>query len=540
MGTILIVEDDEDERQWCRNELEKDGHVVHGAADSSSALEKYRNLLGQVDVIVLDLHLNDEHGKVGGCRLIESIREEILHVFPPRLVIRSNYGDHARTTFFDKLRYHATIQKVGSLSGGDRDLRRTVQDQCENLANAIQLRGNVEPFCDYFRTPYLGGGEFRRSIVNLAEKWRKDEVIFIHGPTGSGKGRLASVLHEYGPRFSGTFVNVNLAHLAPSLVESELFGHKKGAFTDAKTDYPGKLLDGAHGTIFLDELGYAEGFVQSRLLSFLESRNVVPVKGKNEDNKHCDAFVIVASQQPLAIGPHLADALAGRLKHLELRPLRERKPEIPAMMDYLRDAYYRVRGDGVVPAFSPEVYDDFISAEWRYNLRHFNRVLCDTFEATHQPSGGVDKIITRRHLPEQFLDSLTPKVQSLGSSIPESTPVVHPNDHADLSPASSQQLRPIDSNDPYYLDRLRGEFILPAPPAGYGLFDRVAAITMLRVLDLNKKNKAESARQLGILPERLKRLAKNYFSDLEYQRHYPPKRSEPEGDVEVGGAGEDE
>ena len=566
MGTILFVEDEPEDREHCCHVLREDGHIVYGASGAAEALAIYTKRSGQFDVIVLDQALNDEHGKRGGAELMKAIRQELLHVFPPRVLIRSKYDRNARD-YLDDLRFHGRIVKAGN-RGADEEMCDEVRKAYVDLHNAVEAHGNVEPFGEYLRTPYLGDLKFRQRVMHRAANWRKDEHIFLYGETGTGKGRLARVLHEYGPRFNKLYSPIKLQNIPHNLVQSWLFGHIKGSFTDALADKWGALVEAQGGTIFLDEIGYVKEEVASQLLSFLDDREVKPI-GWDENNPKLQArrpasdrlvgssalrmgptklgpdvypiksevFVVVASQllpEQMRIIKPLADALQGRLSRFDVLPLRERRSEIPKMMDYFRILYYQSHGLDDPPEFTAEVYRIYQDAHWPQNLRQFNKVLCRTLENTHRGYGKFDKKIEPKHFPEEIAQALVGPCQVVVPNVVLAAETAGlelvPSRHSD-----SPRLKTIDPYNPSYAGRIHPNFFSTPPPPNYGLFDKIAAIAMWEALTLNQGRKIEAARQLGLDVNRLRRWAENYLAEDVYKGFYP-KANRPRLDDQ----GEDE
>jgi DNA-binding NtrC family response regulator len=179
-------------------------------------------------------------------------------------------------------------------------------------------------------------GSPMEDLLRLAEAMaRRESPVLVHGESGTGKEVLARWLHERSPRREGAFVAVNCAAISPSLVESELFGHCRGAFTHAVTDRPGHIRQAEGGTLFLDEIGDMPLELQARFLRVLQEKSVRPVGGDAEIP--VDFRLVCATHRELA-----AEVRAGRfrgdlyyrLRVLELRlpPLRERPMDIPWLL----------------------------------------------------------------------------------------------------------------------------------------------------------------------------------------------------------------
>lgn len=171
----------------------------------------------------------------------------------------------------------------------------------------------------------------------LAKAAKSDATVLVTGETGTGKENVAASLHRLGPRASRPFVSINCAALPDSLVESELFGHRRGAFTGATGDFPGRFVEADGGTLFLDEVGELSHASQAKLLRVLENREIVPV-GSTQRRK-VDVRLVVATnaelEEMIALRQFRAD-LYYRLNvvRIEMPSLRERPEDIAPIIDH--------------------------------------------------------------------------------------------------------------------------------------------------------------------------------------------------------------
>ena len=204
-----------------------------------------------------------------------------------------------------------------------------------------------------------------------------DSTLLLTGETGTGKGLAARLLHEASRRARGPFVQVDCAALAPTVIESELFGHERGAFTGADAARAGRLEAAARGTLFLDEVGELEPRLQAKLLRVLQDRTYERVGGSR--TLAMTARVVAATNRELrgavARGEFRSD-LYYRLQVLEVRlpPLRERLEDVPAIVEHgLREVARRL-GRGV-PTTSPSLHRALCDYEWPGNVRELVNVL---------------------------------------------------------------------------------------------------------------------------------------------------------------------
>ena len=227
---------------------------------------------------------------------------------------------------------------------------------------------------------------------------RSSATVLITGATGSGKERIAQAIHTLGPRARHPFVAINCAALPDSLIESELFGYERGAFTGAVSSAVGHIVRADSGTLFMDEIGEMSGHAQAKILRVLETRAVRPIGASREQS--VDIRVIAATNQPLE---QLVEA--GRFRpdlyyrlnvaRLALPPLRERREDIPLLVRYAI-AQRNARERMTVGDPDPELLRCLIAHDWPGNVRELNNVVEAVF--IDPPLGPV----TLAHLPGPF------------------------------------------------------------------------------------------------------------------------------------------
>ena len=204
-----------------------------------------------------------------------------------------------------------------------------------------------------------------------------DASVLILGQSGTGKELLAKAIHRASPRAQGPFVAVNCGAIPESLLESELFGHKKGAFTGAIRDHQGLFVSANGGTVFLDEIGDMPLALQVKLLRVLQERRVRPVGATHSVD--VDVRVISAThrdlEQAMAEGSFRED-LYFRLNvvSLKLPPLSERREDIPLLADHFREMLSR-RYNKDITGFAPEAMEALVGAAWPGNIRELYNVV---------------------------------------------------------------------------------------------------------------------------------------------------------------------
>jgi PAS domain S-box-containing protein len=242
-----------------------------------------------------------------------------------------------------------------------------------------------------------------------------DSTVVIHGASGTGKELFARALHELSPRQGKPFVAINCGALPDTLLESELFGHKAGAFTDAKTDKPGRFAIAKGGTIFLDEIGDISPAMQVRLLRVLQEKVFEPLGAV--EPVEADVRIVVATHRDLARlvedGTFRED-LFYRINviRLELPSLRERREDIPLLVDHFVGRFNRLQGKDVI-GVSDEVLAVLMQHDYPGNARELENIIEHAFVLCR---GGV---IETRHLPPELGHdaSVHPRASSSGMTL---------------------------------------------------------------------------------------------------------------------------
>jgi DNA-binding NtrC family response regulator len=217
----------------------------------------------------------------------------------------------------------------------------------------------------------------RRLLADIQSAARSDATVLITGPTGAGKELVAALLHASSQRASRPFVTLNCAAVPESLIESELFGHLRGSFTDAHQDRQGLALQADHGTLFLDEIGEMSPRMQAVVLRFTETGEVRPV-GDSRLRTFVNTRIIAATNR------HLPDRIASgdfrqdlyyRLNVIPIvvPPLCERASDIVLLFEHFLEHYARVHHTKV-PTLSPSTIDVLLSYSWPGNIRELKNL----------------------------------------------------------------------------------------------------------------------------------------------------------------------
>jgi DNA-binding NtrC family response regulator len=330
--TVLIV-DDEDLIRWSLAErLRADGHEIVEAATAADALARAAET--RVDLVLLDYKLPDEDGLA----VLRRLRE----VDPDVLVIM--------------LTAHRDISiVVEAMKGGAFDYATKpfdVDDVALRVSRALEttrLHRELRQLRDSIARPYtiasiIGESEAMQAAKALVRKIASSpgSTVLITGESGTGKDLIAKVIHYSSSRAARPFLNITCSALPETLLESEMFGHERGAFTDARTQKRGLLEQAEDGTVFLDEIGEMAPALQAKLLRFLEEKTFRRVGGTGDI--HVDVRVIAATNrelEELVRAGKFRDDLYYRLNVLrvEVPPLRARRDDIPLLAQYFVEAY---------------------------------------------------------------------------------------------------------------------------------------------------------------------------------------------------------
>ncbi|MBN1546117.1 MAG: sigma 54-interacting transcriptional regulator [Syntrophaceae bacterium] len=229
-------------------------------------------------------------------------------------------------------------------------------------------------------------------------------TVLILGETGTGKELVARTIHDLSPRRKGAFIAVNCGALPDTLLESELFGYKAGAFTGANRDKPGRFALARKGTLFLDEIGEVSPAIQVRLLRVLQERTFEPLGATRSETT--DMRVIVATNKDLAVQMRLGafrEDLYYRINvvRVELPPLRRRKEDLPLLVSQFIDRFNRLQHKAV-KGITSEVLSLFMAHEWPGNVRELENTIERAFILCNEG------LIDTQHLPEEMTTHLSP------------------------------------------------------------------------------------------------------------------------------------
>jgi two-component system, NtrC family, response regulator HydG len=355
---VLVVDDDETFRFVMENRLRSSGHLVEAVASAQSALDRIAQKA--FDVMLLDLRMTG----MSGLAVLRRLAETGL---PCEVVVLTGQPDYDDCVEAMKLGAFHYLRKPMEPALIEETLLRAVEHGGLRRENAA-LRRMLAPATT---SEFVGESPAIRALLQLAEKAAAgDSRVVILGESGTGKGVLARRIHELGRRRSKAFLDVHCGAMAHELLESELFGHERGAFTGAVTDKPGlfELADG--GTLFLDEFADMSPEMQSKLLKVLDHGELRRVGGVRSIT--VDVRVIVATNRDvdaLVASGRLREDLLHRVDviRITMPPLRERPEDIPRFVTHVLALHQR-RGLGEKKV-TPPAMRVLQSYAWPGNVR---------------------------------------------------------------------------------------------------------------------------------------------------------------------------
>ncbi len=371
---VLCADDEHPIRRMLNAEVSRMGHEVTVCENGTKAVEALKK--NTYDCLLVDLDMPDMSG-IDVIRVAKDIAPETEAIVLTGKASLKSAIEAIRQCAFDFLTKPCTLVELDSV------LKRVTQHRhLRNHYRALQRRlDRIEGGSDL-----VGANQSMQRVRELITKVAPtNSTVLILGETGTGKELVARALHQGSLRSNKPFVPLNCGALPESLIESELFGHRKGAFTGADEHRVGLFEVADGGTVFLDEIGELPKAMQSKLLRVLESGEIRRI-GDNE-SLQVDVRVICATHRNLAEMVEEGDFredLMYRINTFEIQlpPLRLRLDDVPELADYL---YRRFRPDvaGDQELFTPEAFDVLKSHSWPGNVRELanviehSTILCD-------------------------------------------------------------------------------------------------------------------------------------------------------------------
>jgi len=356
--SVLVVDDERPTRLLMEKELPRAGYTVTTAESGEEALERLR--AADFDVILLDLKMPG----IGGMEALRRIRESGA---AGEVVILTGHPDVDSAIAAMKLGAYDYLTKPFKLSELEEILRRAAERRRLERENTALRRmvAQREP------APVLVGKSQAMAalLATIGRIAASDANVLIQGESGTGKGLVARMIHEQSARRDGPFLVINCSAFPEQLLESELFGHEKGAFTGAAAVKPGLFEVAEGGTLLLDEVGETSAAMQAKLLQVLDTRELRRVGGTRVHR--VDVRIIAATNKDLAQevqARRFREDLYYRLNVISLTmpPLRERKEDIPPLVEHF---LARFGTEYPRKSVSPEALQLLTDYAWPGNVR---------------------------------------------------------------------------------------------------------------------------------------------------------------------------
>jgi DNA-binding NtrC family response regulator len=365
-GRVLVVDDEVNARTALTELLRDEGYEVEMAADAFKALGKYESFAPHV--VVTDLKMPG----MDGIELVKKIRAEEDGA---AVIVMTAFG--AVQTAVDAMRAGAADYLTKPLNFDELlvVLERVLENESlrrETRQLRARVRDRVAP------SNIIGDAPAMQRVFEIIDQVAPSRAtVLISGESGTGKELVASAIHQRSPRASGPFIKLHCAALAESLLESELFGHERGAFTGALARKEGRFSLADRGTLFLDEIGEVSPAIQVKLLRFLQEHEFERVGGTQ--TIRVDVRVIAATNR------NLTDEIAkGRFREdlfyrlnvvsVEMPPLRDRRGDIPALAKFFVDKYADANGKAFAE-LSQQTLDLLVGYDWPGNVRELENAI---------------------------------------------------------------------------------------------------------------------------------------------------------------------
>ena len=413
---ILIVDDEEALRHMLILLLNREGYSSTAVANGEAALAELER--ERYDLVLTDVRM----AKMGGLELVDELRRRKVAT---TVIVMSAFGSIDLALQAMKRGAYDYISKPFRPDEIVLVLRKAEERESlfrENAALKTALatrdQANARPAGIITQSPVLI--EILRTVRKIAEY---KTTVLILGESGTGKELIARAIHEHSPRAAGPFVAINCGAIPETLIEAELFGHKRGAFTDAFRDKAGLFVEASGGTLFLDELGELPLGTQVKLLRVLQEHVVRPI-GSGADEK-VDVRVVAATTRDLSL-----EVKEGRFREdlfyrlnvvsLLLPPLRDRKEDVPVLVDHFIARTNRKLGTHVENA-SPEALRALLEYSWPGNVRELENTIERAMVLADGPR------IEEEGLPDRLRENRDPIRRTLDSgelSIKKNTRII--------------------------------------------------------------------------------------------------------------------
>jgi DNA-binding NtrC family response regulator len=365
-AAILVVEDEAKMRRLLDLQLAEEGFVVHSAADAETGLQLL--VREKPDLVVTDLRLPG----MSGLEFLQAVKR-VNAALP--VVVMTAYGTVESAVEAMKIGASDYVTKPFSLDELVLVIRKELdsqrlRDENRSLREALGRR--------YAYKNIVAQSDKMQAVLGLVERVAPtNSTVLLGGESGVGKDLIARAIHEHSQRASGPFIKINSTAIPETLLESELFGYEKGAFSGAAISKPGKFEMADKGTMFLDEIGDVPAAIQVKLLRVLQDREFERLGGTKTHK--VDIRLVAATNRDLRAALEegtFREDLYYRLNvvAIDIPPLRDRKEDIPALADFFLERYAKDSSKPVT-SITPSAMKKLMDYHWPGNVRELQNII---------------------------------------------------------------------------------------------------------------------------------------------------------------------
>ncbi len=387
MKQVLIIDDEAFIRENLQRILTQEGYIVYTASNGNEGIDLITK--EDINIVLLDLNLPDING-IEILKKIKSIAPDLL------VIIITGYATVDSAVEALKLGAYDYIKKPFKADAIKLIVKLALETQLlQREVNVLKKLGKKESVI------IAESCEMKNVIKQALEVARyKDTNVLITGESGTGKEVIARLIHENSPRSKYPFVDINCASLPENLLESELFGYEKGAFTDAKFTKNGLFQEAEGGTVFLDEIGEMPLGLQAKILRVIETRQIRKIGSIK--NTPLDVRIVSATNKDLKKAveeKHFREDLYYRLNvfPIHIKPLRERKDDIIPLAKHFLN-YFSKKFGRRFKEIDDDVKTIFLNWKWRGNVRELKNLI-ERICIMHD-----GEILDVNHLPSDILE----------------------------------------------------------------------------------------------------------------------------------------
>lgn len=365
-ATLLIVDDEKNQREMLGRYLRKKGYEVHLASSGIEALNIIRE--NTIEIVITDQKMPE----MNGLELAAKIKENHPNI---SIVIITAYGSIQDAVRAMKTNVEDYLTKPINLEELDIILTKILDKQ--NLMHENELLKEQFKSVTHFHEIVYVSEVMEQVMSKVARASQSHATVLITGESGTGKELVARSIHVTSDRKNKPFIAVNCSAIPENLIESELFGHEKGAFTGAERRRIGRFEQAEGGTLFLDEVGDIPPYIQIKLLRVLQERTFERVGGN--ETIHVNVRIAAATNKDLEDEikkETFREDLFYRLNvvHIDIPPLRERKADIPILVEHFLKQFAREH-DKNVHTLTREALDNLVKYSYSGNVRELSNII---------------------------------------------------------------------------------------------------------------------------------------------------------------------